>query len=70
MVASIPSGLFPVKINLNLTKDEKTPLTGDQPAARLLPAQDNTDTEKMQTYIRTWSGIRTHDPSFRAGRDS
>jgi hypothetical protein len=43
---------------------------GDQPIARSLPTQDNTNTEKMQTDIHALSGIRTHDPSAQASKDS
>jgi hypothetical protein len=37
--------------------------------ARPLPMRDNTNTEKMRTDIHASSGIRTHDPSVRAGED-
>jgi hypothetical protein len=36
----------------------------DQPIAKQLPAQDNTNTN-----IHASSGIRTHDPSVQAGED-
>jgi hypothetical protein len=39
------------------------------PVARLLPTQDNTNTEETQTDMHTSSGIRTHDPSVRASED-
>jgi hypothetical protein len=51
---------------LNPKRVGRTPWTGDQPVARPLPTQ----TEKKQTYIHTFSGIRTHDPSVRATEDS
>jgi hypothetical protein len=38
-------------------------LDGDQPISRLLPTQDNTHTEKMQTYVHASSGIQNHYPS-------
>jgi hypothetical protein len=43
---------------------------GDQPFARPLPTQDNTNTEHTQTNIHALSGVRTHDPSIRAGENS
>jgi hypothetical protein len=46
-----------------------TPWMEDQPAARLLPSQRTIQTEKMHTDIHASSGIRTHDPSVRAGED-
>jgi hypothetical protein len=43
----------------------------DWPITRNLPTQDNTNTEKMQTYTHAPSGIQTHDPSVLAvGGDS
>jgi hypothetical protein len=48
----------------------RTPCTEDQPVARPLHTQDNTNTELTQTDIHALSGIRTHDPSVRAGEDS
>jgi hypothetical protein len=44
--------------------DGKSPWTGDQPVTRPLPAHRIT-----QTHIHTLSGIRNHDPSFRANED-
>jgi hypothetical protein len=41
----------------------RTPRTGDQSIARPLPIQ-------TQTNIHAMSGIRTQDPSVRAGEDS
>jgi hypothetical protein len=35
--------------------------------ARLLPIQDNINTEDKQADIRAFTGIQTHDPSVRAG---
>jgi hypothetical protein len=43
-----PSGLFPIRINLELLVLQtvgRAPWTGDQPVARPLPAQDNTNTK-------------------------
>jgi hypothetical protein len=31
--------------------------------------ENNTNTEWTNTDIHAWSGIRTHDPSVRAGED-
>jgi hypothetical protein len=42
---------------------------GDQTVARPPPSQDNTNTEKNQTYIYP-IGIRTYDLSVRAAEDS
>jgi hypothetical protein len=47
---------------LNLYTVGRTPWTGDQPVA--------THTEKSHSDIHASSGIRTHDPSVRAGEDS
>jgi hypothetical protein len=44
-----------------------TPWTGNQPVARPMFTQGNT--EKMQTYIYALNGILTHDPRVRAGED-
>jgi hypothetical protein len=43
------------------------PWTGDQPVARPLSAQDNT--EKTPTDIHAPNGIGTHDPAVRVGKD-
>jgi len=48
----------------------RTPWTGDQPGARPLPTQDNKTQENADTHIPASSGIRTHDPSFRAVKNS
>jgi hypothetical protein len=49
----------------------RTPWTGDQPVVRPLLTQRATQTQKnAHTDIHAWSGIRTHDPSVRAGKDS
>jgi hypothetical protein len=45
----------------------RTPWTEDQPVARPLPTHR---TNAHNTDIRALSGIRTHDPSFRASEDS
>jgi hypothetical protein len=50
--------------------DGRTPWTGDQPVARPIPANNNTNTINAQnTDIHVLSGIRTHDPSVRAGEE-
>jgi hypothetical protein len=54
----------------NPKTDGRTPWPEDQAIARPLPIQDNTNTEYTQRDIHTLSGIRTHEPSFRAGEDS
>jgi hypothetical protein len=46
----------------------RTPWTGNQPDARPLPTQDNTNTECRQD-IHVLSGIRAQDPSVPAGED-
>jgi hypothetical protein len=56
----------------------RTPSTGDQPVARPLPTHRTTQTQNKRTHThthththtRTSGGIRTHDPSVRAGEDS
>jgi hypothetical protein len=48
----------------------RTPWTGDQPVATPLPTQNNTNTEKIQKHTLDSSGIRTHDPNFRAVKNS
>jgi hypothetical protein len=45
----------------------RTPWTSDQPVARPLPTHR---INAHKTDIRASSGIRTHDPSVRAGEDS
>jgi hypothetical protein len=59
---------------LNHFTDGKTPWTGDQLVTRPLPKHSTTQTQK-QTHTHTpntdaLSGIRTHDPGFRASEDS
>jgi hypothetical protein len=44
----------------------RTPWTGDQPIARPIPTQIQ---NKRTQDIHASSGIRTHDPSVRAGED-
>jgi hypothetical protein len=61
-----PSVLFSSKINLNY--ESCSQLVG-LPTARTLLTQDNTNTEETRTDIHASSGIRTHDPSVRAGED-
>jgi hypothetical protein len=55
--------------------DDRTPWTSDQPVARPLPTHRTTQTQNKRTHTHTpnihaLSGIRTHDPSFRASEDS
>jgi hypothetical protein len=45
----------------------RTPWTEHQPVARPLPSHRETQTEQTQTNIHALSGIRTHEPSVRAG---
>jgi hypothetical protein len=46
----------------------RPPWTGDQPFAKLLPAQGNTN--RINADIHALSGIRTHDHSVRANEGS
>jgi hypothetical protein len=48
----------------------RTPWKEDQPDARPLLIQDDTNIEQTQTSIHALSGIRTHNSSFRVGEDS
>jgi hypothetical protein len=49
----------------------RTSWTGDQPVARQLPTHRVTQTQNKRTQTSMpLSGIRTHDPSVRAGEDS
>jgi hypothetical protein len=48
----------------------RTPWTGDQPVARLLPTHRTTQTQNKFTDIHALSGIRTDDSSVRASEDS
>jgi hypothetical protein len=48
----------------------RTPWTNNQPVARPLPTQDNTNRINANTDIHALSGIRTHNPSVRASEDS
>jgi hypothetical protein len=45
----------------------RTPCTRDQPIARPLPIQDNTN--RIKADIRDLGGVRSHDPSVRAIED-
>jgi hypothetical protein len=54
---------------LHIQTAGRTPWTSDQPVARTLHTQDNTNTEYTQTNIHASSGIRTHDPSVQASED-
>jgi hypothetical protein len=65
-----PCGLFPFRIHLKLwilERAGRSPWTGDQPVARPLTTQNNTNTDILAHSFQT--GIRTHDPSIRAGGD-
>jgi hypothetical protein len=53
----------------NLYTAGTTPWTGDQPVIRPLPTHRKTQTQNKSTDIHASSGIRTHDPSVRAGED-
>jgi hypothetical protein len=46
----------------------RTPWTGDQPAARPVPTQGNTNTEQTHTNIYVCSGIRTQNLGVKSGR--
>jgi hypothetical protein len=51
----------------------RTTWTGDQPVARLLPKHRTTQTQNKRIHtpnIHALTGIRTHDPSVRAGEDA
>jgi hypothetical protein len=54
---------------VNLTDRGRTLYAADQPAARPLPTQGSMDAEEKQAHIHASNGIRTHDPSVRAGED-
>jgi hypothetical protein len=65
-----PSGLFLFRNIQKLWILEtvgRTPWTGDQPVTSCLRTQDNTN-RIMRTHVSASSGIRTHDPSVRAGK--
>jgi hypothetical protein len=49
----------------------RTPWTGDHPIARPLPTHRTTQTQNKHAHtdFNASSGIRTHDPSVRAGED-
>jgi hypothetical protein len=53
---------------LNLKKASRTPWTGDQPVARMLPTHRTAQTQK-NANIHVSSGIRTQFPSVRAWDD-
>jgi hypothetical protein len=55
---------------LNLKTVGRTPWTGDQPVARPLPTQDNTNRINTHTDIHALSGIQNGEPSVRAGENS
>jgi hypothetical protein len=48
---------------------DRPPQTGDQPDARSLLTQDNTNTETTHTNFHFSSGIQTHDLSVWTGED-
>jgi hypothetical protein len=48
----------------------RTAWTEDQPVARPLPIQDNTNRINTHTNFRAMSGIRTNDPTVQASEDS
>jgi hypothetical protein len=48
----------------------RTPWTGDQPCRKAATyTQNKTNMEETHTDIHALSGIRTHDPTVRAGED-
>jgi hypothetical protein len=65
LLPSVPSGLFPIRIYLELWILLSIGLLGRviSPVARHLPTQDNINIEEPLTDIHASSGIRTHDPS-------
>jgi hypothetical protein len=65
---SAPGDLGRFFSSLILYTAGRTPWTGDQPIARLLPTH-KTQTEYTHTDINASSRIRTHDPSVRSKED-
>jgi hypothetical protein len=62
-----------VFFHFNYFTDGRTPWTSDQLAARPLPKQRKTQTQKKHIHIpniHAFCGIRTHDPDFRASEDN
>jgi hypothetical protein len=64
-----PCEPWPLFQFLNLYTVGRTPWEGDQPVTRPLPAHRTAQTQNKLTDIHASSGIRTHDPSVRAGED-
>jgi hypothetical protein len=48
----------------------RSPWTGDQPFTSPSPTHRTAQTQNKHTQINTSNGIRTHDPSIRAGGNS
>jgi hypothetical protein len=55
---------------MNLTDNRKGFLNGDGFIERLLPTQDNTNTEETQKQVYAPSGIQTPDPCIQPNEDS
>jgi hypothetical protein len=68
--AALFVGLWPLFSFLILYTICRTPWTGDQSVAMLLPTHRTTQTQNKRTDIHASSGIRSHDPSVWAGKDS
>jgi hypothetical protein len=72
-VLDLPPWNFPFHFSLlDLKTDGRTPWTDDQLVTRPLPVQKHRKTHIYiyKYHIHALSGIRTHDPSFRASKDS
>jgi hypothetical protein len=63
-----PCGPRPLFQFLNLYTAGRTPWTGDEPVSRLRPTH-RTSTQNERTDICASTGIRTHEPSVRNGKD-
>jgi hypothetical protein len=64
---------FEVSFSFRAFTDGRTPWTGDQLVARPLPKHRKTQTQNIHIHIpniHALCGIRNHDPSFRATKDS
>jgi hypothetical protein len=69
-----PLGPWPLIFSsMIIFTDGRTPWTSDQLVARLLPKHRTTKKQNKHIHIpniHALSGIRTHDPGFRASEDS
>jgi hypothetical protein len=66
----MPCGLFPFRVNLKtmILSDSETPGTGDQPFARPLHTQGDTNTEERRYIFKVSSGIRSQDLGVQEGK--